>query len=85
MERWSWDIQGGEVEGGERMRTLTRQLEDWRETVSEGEEDVGIYLRNGKSSALVEIIKKRWRERKAISRGPCALTPEPRFCLRHGE
>lgn len=61
------------------------QREGWRETVSEAQEDVGMYLRKGKFSALVEIHKKAWREREAISRGPCALTLDPRFCLRHGE
>lgn len=61
------------------------QRGDWRETVSEGQEDEGMYLRKGKSSVLVETLKKGRRERGAISRGPCALTLDPRIRLRHGE
>lgn len=61
------------------------QREAWRETFSEAQEDVGMDLGKGKFSALVEILKKAWREREAIIRGPCALTLDPRFCLQHGE
>lgn len=61
---------------------IDTQLEGQRETVSwEGPEKIEIYVRNDRSSALVELSKKEWKEREAIDRVEHALTMGPRFCI----